>query len=143
MPDAMSILSVFSMPFLLGLFSGSRARAGTGWIAFLGLLPAIFLVVQSELHGSSCPGGECIAEGFALIFALLIAAVCLGYLVGGLLARVSQSAPEAAASARQIFRWLLVAAIFLMVVRIVIMHQQGVERRHAREAAEAANHSAP
>jgi hypothetical protein len=141
MPDTLTALFVFSVPFLIGLAPGTQSR-GAGrenynWIAFLCLLPAAYFLVQSELHGSSCPGGECIADGFALMFALVIAAVALGYICGGLLGRFSQSAPEAAASVRRIMRWILVGAIVLLIAKIAITYSQDLARRHAREAAEA------
>ena len=139
--DLAGALLVFSVPFIIGVAIGSKSsdadRNNHNWIAFLCILPAAYLLVQSEFHGSSCPGGECIADAFALISALLIAAVALGYLAGGVLGRFSQSAPEIAASARQIMRWLVVAAIVLLIAKIVITYSQGVARRPAREAAEA------
>jgi hypothetical protein len=141
MPDALGALFVFGVPFLLGLGAGSQSSAASrvnyNWIAFLCVLPPAYLLVQSEFHGSSCPGGECIGDGFALIFALLIAAVALGYLCGGVLGRFSQSAPDAAASAKQMMRWLLVGAIVLLLAKIAITYSQDVARRHSREAAEA------
>ena len=141
MPDALGALFVFSVPFLIGLAAGTQSsgadRGNYNWIAFLCVLPAAYLLVQSEFHGSSCPGGECIADAFALIFALLIAAVALGYLSGGVLGRFGQSAPDAAARAKQIMRWLLVGAIVLLIAKIAVTYSQGVARRHAREAAEA------
>jgi hypothetical protein len=140
-PNALGALFVFSVPFLIGLAVGTQPsgadRGNFNWIAFLCVLPAAYLLVQSEFYGSSCPGGECIADGFALIFALLIAAVALGYLFGGVLGRFSQSAPDVAARAKQILRWLLVGAIVLLIVKIAITYSQGVARRHSREAAEA------
>jgi hypothetical protein len=141
MSDLVGALLVFSVPFLMGVATGSKSSGADGdnhnWLAFLCTLPAAYLLVQSEFHGSSCPGGECIADGFALIFALLIAAVALGYLAGGVLRRFSQSAPETAGSARQIMHWLVVGAIVLLIAEIAINYSQGAARRHAREAAEA------
>lgn len=141
MSDFVGALLVFCVPFLVGVAAGSKSseadRNNHNWVAFVCTLPAAYLLVQSGLHGSSCPGGECIADGFALIFALLIAAVALGYLAGGVLGRFSQLAPETAATAKRILRWLVVGAILLLVVKIAMTYSQGVARRHAREAAEA------
>ena len=136
MPDILSLLYIFGLPFLIGLFAGRGVGARGGWLAFLGLLPALYLLVQSELHGTSCAGGTCIADGFALIFALLLAAACLGYLAGQLLSRFRRSAPGAAATGKQMFRWLLVGVIVVMIAKIAIIYAQGAALRHAREAAE-------
>ena len=141
MSDLVGTVLVFCVPFLMGvvtrLKSSGPDRDNHNWVAFLCILPAAFLLVQSAFDGSSCPGGQCIADGFALMFALFIAAVAVGYLAGGMLGRFSRSAPETAARARRIMRWLVVGTIVLLIVKIAITYSQGVARRHAREPAEA------
>lgn len=131
------IFMLVGVPFLFGLAIGRGGlleNPGCLTFAVLGLLPAAYLLIQSGLHGDSCPGGECIGEAFVLIPALGLAGGCLGFLAGALLARFTRSSPEASARAdrvRTTLRWLVAVIVIVMIARIGIIYWQAAEMKSA------------